>query len=117
MLVEIILIGVSIIIMFLLISIRYFSLAYAKSSSNFLYKSDKKINSYFFGIKRFFNHLTESVTDFFKNIPHLLLNILNKILFKLYKKTKKLVDLIKGNKVPTNKGSVSLFLKRIEKKD
>jgi hypothetical protein len=117
MLTELILIGVSVIVLLFLVSMRYFSLSYAKGNSNFLYKSDLKINFIWVRIKKFYRETSMDITDLFKDIPHLVLHFLNRVFYKLYKKTKKLVDLIKGNKVPTDRGSVSIYLKNIEKED
>ena len=115
MLVEIILASVSIVFILFLITMRYFSLAYAKGQSSFLNKTDSKISSLWLWSRKAYRNTVEDITDLFKDIPHISLQILNKILYFLYKKTKRLIDLIKGNRINTEGGSVSLYLKKIEK--
>ena len=116
MLVEIILIASSSIILFILFGIRYFHLAYAKEGkSKFLSFTDKKIHRVGHKGYIFFRNTNRDIVDLFKDSPHIILNLLNKIFFKLYKRTKKLIDLIKGNKIKKDGGSVSLFLQKIEK--
>ncbi len=116
MLVELILVVISLLAMVVLVSIRHLKLAYAKNENrNFFVGSDHKLNSWFFQFEKFCLNTYRDVKNLFKDLPHIILIFLSKVFFILHKKTRKLVDLIKGNKVPTNKGSVSLYLQKIEK--
>jgi hypothetical protein len=112
MLIEFILIGISIVFILFLVSMRYFKIAYAKGGTSVFFKTDKKIFSFWQHLKRIYLEISRDLTELVKDLPHLVIRLLNKIFYKLYKKTKRL---IKGNKVSTNKGAVSLYLKRIEK--
>jgi len=115
MLTEFILIAVALLFIVLLISIRYFGLAYAKDNSgNFFAKTDLKITKVSHFLKKLYVNTSRDLTELIKDLPHITLHIINQIFYKLYKKTKKLVDLIKGHRIKTDKGSVSIYLKRIE---
>jgi hypothetical protein len=114
MLTELILGFISIVFVLFLVTMRYFSLAYAKGSSSMLSKSDSKIVSLWSWIKRFCRETGQDISELFKDLPHIVLHFFQKLFYKLYKRTKKLVDLIKGNRIQTDKGSVSLYLKKIE---
>lgn len=117
MFVEIVLISISVIVLLFLIIVRKFNLVYSKADSQFLVTTDRKILLFKKNIFVFYKNMQNEVSDFIKDFPHFSLNLINKIFYILYKKTKKLVDLIKGNKIPGSKGSVSIYLKRIEKED
>ena len=98
-------------VLFLILHLRF---AYASGHSNFLNKSDKIFISIGYYFKMLFRRISRIVTEFIKDIPHLSLNALNKILYRSHKKTKKLVDVIKGNRIKKDGGSVSIYLKRID---
>lgn len=117
MFVEIVLISVSVVALLFLVIVRKFNLAYSKADSQFLIKTDRKIFLFKNSIFVFYKNIQNGVSDLIKDFPHISLKLINKIFYILYKKTKKLVDLIKGNKIPGSKGSVSIYLKRIEKED
>jgi hypothetical protein len=116
MLIELVLISITSIMLFLIFGVRYFNLAYAKeNNSKLLSFTDKKLNHIGHKAYVFFRNTNRDIVDLLKDTPHIILNLLNKIFFKLYKRTKKLIDLIKGNKIKKDGGSVSLFLQKIEK--
>ena len=114
MLIELILAIVSVVVITFLVSMRYFNLVYAKGSSAMLAKTDSSLSSAWKFVSKFYFDTLQDVTELIKDLPHICLDIVNKLLFKLYKRTKKLVDLVKGNRIKTDGGSVSLYLKNIE---
>ena len=116
MIIELILVAVSVVVLVSLLFVRHYNLAYAKSSANeFLDKSDYRIYSEWNWFAKFYQATSRDIVELVKDSPHIVLHFLSKVFYFLYKKTRKLVDLIKGNKIKTDRGSVSIYLKKIEK--
>ena len=111
---ELILIGISAVIVLLMVSVRYFKIAYAKTDGNSFVRVDNKINSVWSWFRKIFMDTSDDIAELIKDIPHLSMHFLNRIFYRLYKKTKKIVDLIKGKRIKTDKGSVSIYLKSID---
>jgi hypothetical protein len=112
--IELILISISIFGILLLLLVRNFKLFYAKDSSTFLGSVDRFLSRNIKTIKQTYLFLVKNISEFIKDIPHLFLDLINKVLYRSHKKTKKLVDVIRGNRIKSDRGSVSLYLKRIE---
>lgn len=113
---EIILISVSLFILLLMVVIRYMSVLYAKDEYDYkLLRSDKFIYFSWIRFVKLYREIRKDITELIKDLPHIILHFLSNFFYYLYKKTKKLVDIIKGNKIKTDGGSVSIFLKKIEK--
>ena len=113
---EIILIVVSLIVLILMVVIRRLDVLYAKDENDYkLLRSDKFIYFSWVRIIKLYREIRKDVTELIKDLPHIVLHLLSKVFYQLYKKTKKLVDLIKGNKIRTDKGSISIYLEKIEK--
>jgi hypothetical protein len=111
MFIELILIGTSFLLIVILIAVRGLNFAYAKEGSQGLNFTDKKIMNFYYRLLKVYKRSTKSIYLFFKNLPHNTTTVLNRISLKLYKKTRNLVN---GNKVNSEKGAVSVYLKRIE---
>ena len=117
MFVEMILSIISVALILILLLVRKFNFVYAKGESKVLSSSDRKIVSFWNWLKRIYRESSDDVVELVKDTPHITLHFLNRIFYKLYKRTKKLINLIKGKRIRSDGGSVSLYLKRIEKKD
>lgn len=116
--IEIIFIIISVLFLVLMIVIRHLGVLYAKEQyDNKLLKSDKFIYFSWIRFIKLYRETRKDVTELIKDMPHIILNLLSKFFYQLYKKTKKLVDIIKGNKIKADRGSVSIFLKKIEKSE
>lgn len=115
MFIDLILVIVSFVLIIVLISIRGFKIAYAKEGSTPLDITDKKIANLFFLFFRTYKKTTKFISNFFKDLPNKFTHFVNKISFSFYKKTR---NIIKG-KIDSDKerGSVSVYLQDIEKKD
>lgn len=116
MTVELYIIAISASILFLLVSIRFFRIAYAanEKSPRFLRRSDflfKALGIYLYDL---LIHVGEKINNFFKSIPQHVLHLIHDFLNFLSRKTKKWVDLVKGKNIQTNKGAVSLYLKKLD---
>lgn len=106
---------ISVSFILILLFVRGFNFAYAKGESNILKSSDRSLVSFWKWLTRVLSEAWDDVVDLVKDFPHIFLHFLNRIFYKLYKRTKKLINLIKGNRIKSDGGSVSLYLKRIEK--
>lgn len=115
---EIILIVVSLIVLISMVVVRRWDVLYAKDENDYkLLRSDKFIYFSWVRFIKLYREIRKDITELIKDLPHIVLHLLSKVFYQLYKKTKGLVDLIKGNKIRTDRGSVSIFLKEIEKSE
>ena len=115
MLIEIILITISVFLMIFLVSVRYLKIFYARNDNNsFLIKTDKKIIVIWDWLRNFCINTINDFSELIKDIPHITLHFLNRIFYKLYKKTKKLIYGVKTKNIKTDGGAVSVYLKKID---
>jgi len=76
-------------------------------------KIDEYTHLWFAKVKKFVTSKERNTIAFVKNIPVQILALVSKLHVYLHKRYGKQVDMIKGRKIPTNKGSVSFFINSI----